>query len=60
MTVRVIKAAVREVACQHCGSLLEYSPSDVQEAWHEDYLSNGEWVPYITCPECEKHVRLTR
>lgn len=59
MTVRVIRQAVREIFCQHCGSLLEYSPSDVQEAWHEDYLGDGTWVPYIECPECEKHVRLT-
>ena len=59
MTVRVIKQSVREVVCQHCASVLEYSPRDVQRAFHEDYLGDGEWVHYITCPECEKHVRLT-
>jgi RNase P subunit RPR2 len=58
MTVRVIKPSVRQVFCQHCASLLEYSPRDVQEVSYEDYLGDSDWVRYIVCPECEKHVRL--
>jgi hypothetical protein len=59
MTIRVIKQAVRKVTCQHCFSVLEYSPSDVEKTQHYDYLGDGEWVHYIECPECEKHVKLT-
>ena len=60
MTVRVIKQAVREVDCQHCASTLEYSPRDVERVFHEDYLGNGEWVRFIACPECEKHVKVSQ
>lgn len=58
MTVRVTKVAVKHVACQHCGSELEYSPSDVQQGIQSQFEGPAVRISFIECPECRKHVKV--
>jgi uncharacterized protein with PIN domain len=58
MTVRVIKAAIKHVSCQHCGSELEYTPKDVQQGVQSQFDGPDFTVSFIECPECRKHVKV--
>jgi hypothetical protein len=61
--VRIVKVdphptVVKEVVCKGCGATLEYVPNEVQTRTWMDYGGDNNIVDYITCPNCNKEVKV--
>jgi uncharacterized protein with PIN domain len=61
--VRIVKVephptVLKEVICKGCGATLEYVPNEVQNRTWVDYSGDGNYVEYITCPNCNKEVKV--
>jgi DNA-directed RNA polymerase subunit RPC12/RpoP len=50
------KSVVREVVCKHCGSTLEYTPSDIEQSYSTDYTGGRDYYNLIKCPSCSHEI----
>ena len=56
--VKVIERKPRKVTCPNCKAKLEYTIEDVQKRKETDYFGVFEVINYITCPDCDQHIKL--
>ena len=61
MTVRIIDpnpdpSVVRRAVCGNCGVKVEYTPQDLKEDYHSDYLGDRDYYKYVGCPSCGKQI----
>jgi len=50
--------AVKRATCKNCATILEYTPSEVQEYHGKDYSGGADGKEWINCPRCGKQVIL--
>ena len=48
----------KQVTCEHCGSILEYTPNDIKAECVKDYRGDSEMYYYIQCPVCFVNVQI--
>jgi len=48
------RSVVKQVVCRHCGSTLEYVPSNVKEYHGKDYSGGSDGYEWVDCPHCSK------
>lgn len=61
MAVRIIDptpdpSVVRRAVCKSCGVKVEYTPNDLKEDYHSDYLGDKDYYKYVDCPACAKQI----
>ena len=61
MAIKVISvdpSVYKRCTCKNCGSVLEYTPSDVQVKSVSDYTGSTEHYKCIECPVCGEQIYL--
>jgi predicted RNA-binding Zn-ribbon protein involved in translation (DUF1610 family) len=48
----------KQVTCRNCGSILEYTPSEIKHYHGKDYSGGSDGREWIDCPKCGKAVVL--
>ena len=51
-------SVVKEIVCRSCGSLLEYTPFDVEQRKSYDYSGDYDIIKFIKCPTCNREVHV--
>lgn len=49
---KVIKQGLYQKVHKNCGSLIEFSVSELKEDWSSDYLGDRDYFRVLVCPSC--------
>lgn len=50
----------RKTTCTGCASILKYEKRDVKQQSYSDYSGVSDTYYWITCPECDEKVYVSR
>lgn len=54
---KVIELGIFRQIHKACGSLIEFSLSELKEDYHQDYLGERDYYKYIVCPACHEQMK---
>lgn len=57
---KVIEIGIFRQVHKACGSLIEFSLSELKEDYHTDYRGDRDYYKYLICPGCGEQMKFSQ